>query len=241
MGPQPLARVRSKAFTRIGASHLLEKPYHAAMVMGVISYAAQTENYWTYIVADLHGPALPAAAAMYQALTGAAGKRSALEAAARAKLTGTKLGMFEAIFKAWKPVALRRNDFAHHLWGACDELPDALLLVDPKDDNNFRLRIFQEVERVKKGQKRRGIGHHDTTKIQVWTPESLHQELINAGDVCQMVFDLVLALKEGPRGRTRQKLIDRLRGLRMMPAPVPPKKPVTPRPAKPSPNRGAKS
>ena len=88
--------------------------------------------------------------------------------------------MFEAVLKIWRSVALRRNDFAHNLWGTCEELPDAMCLMDPKHDNAFRLKIFQELERVKKGQKRKGIGQHDPTRIQVWTADALLSELISA-------------------------------------------------------------
>jgi hypothetical protein len=82
----------------------------------------------------LRTPDLGVALAMYQALSGAEGKRAALAAAAAEALSESPddLGLFRAVLKAIRPSSDRRNDYAHHLWGISDDLPDAFLLADPK-------------------------------------------------------------------------------------------------------------
>jgi hypothetical protein len=82
----------------------------------------------------LRTPDMRVAMAMYQALT-SGGKRTALAAAANEALSSSTedLGLFRAIIsKLIKSSQDRRHDYAHHLWGISEDLPDALLLADPK-------------------------------------------------------------------------------------------------------------
>lgn len=182
--------------------------------MAQIALAAETERYWVWVISDMYPKSeRRAAAAMYQAVTGGEGRRSALTAVGEAKLTGERLAMFKAAEKLWKPVRNRRNDFAHHLWGATDDLPKDLLLMDPKDNTDDRISLFEETDRVIKqreaGKKPRQLPLHkfyNAKNIQVWTPDALLNEVEQAGLACQFVFDLCLAVREGPRGRTRRKL-----------------------------------
>lgn len=214
MGPQPLSNVRRNAIGFFGTKYLMEKPAHAALIMALIAFAAETENYWAWVISDMY-PASErrAATAMYQAVMGGEGRRSALTAVGEAKLTGERLAMFKAAEKLWKPIRNRRNDFAHHLWGVTKELPDDLLLMDPKDNTHDRLGLFEHVDKVIKqreaGKKPRETPLHklqNTKRMQVWTPDALASEVQQAGTVCQFVFDLCGAVREGPRGETRRKL-----------------------------------
>jgi hypothetical protein len=70
---------------------------------------------------------------MLQALTGAGGKRAAMDAAAKAALSAEDYPFYEALMKAIRSSRNRRNDFVHHLWGYSPDIPDALLLLDPKE------------------------------------------------------------------------------------------------------------
>ena len=83
----------------------------------------------------LKSPDLKVGMAMFQALNSGEAKRAALLAAAAEALRGNvdDHNLFLAVLRTIKGSRDRRNEFAHQLWGVARELPDALLLVDPKD------------------------------------------------------------------------------------------------------------
>ena len=54
-----------------------------------------------------------------------------IEAAGKIKLMDPELEMFEAVVRLARSAARKRNNVAHHIWAYCDEMPDALLLIEP--------------------------------------------------------------------------------------------------------------
>lgn len=72
--------------------------------------------------------------AMLQTLSGGEAKRAALLAAAAEALKTNRddHNLFKVVLAVIAASRSRRNDFAHHLWGISREVPNALLLVDPK-------------------------------------------------------------------------------------------------------------
>jgi hypothetical protein len=72
-------------------------------------------------------------AEMILALRSGEGKRDAIQAAARKALNQEDYALYSAVLKITKPSRDRRHDYAHNLWGFASFLPDALLLVDPRD------------------------------------------------------------------------------------------------------------
>jgi hypothetical protein len=71
--------------------------------------------------------------AMFFGLSGGETRRSALEAAARKALNSDDFALFARVSRAINSARDRRNNFAHGLWGVSDELPDALLWINPDD------------------------------------------------------------------------------------------------------------
>ena len=77
--------------------------------------------------------------AMYEALSGGESRRAALEGAARAALPEADFLLFKAVEKVLSPARRIRNEFAHHIWGTTTEIPNALLLIDPKCLREFEV------------------------------------------------------------------------------------------------------
>ena len=78
------------------------------------------------------GAAEAPALAMFDTLTAQHLQLGALKAAARAALSKQEHRVLIAGLEVAKRVQTPRNHLAHWIWGVCDQLPNALLLADPK-------------------------------------------------------------------------------------------------------------
>lgn len=76
-------------------------------------------------------------AAVFLAIRRGNVQRNVLKAAAEATLTGDSLEVMQALFAAIQSVETERNDLAHCLWGISDQVPDAVLWVDPKNHAQY--------------------------------------------------------------------------------------------------------
>jgi hypothetical protein len=132
MAPQPLPAVRADASIMIENNTLADRPELAAKIMHVISLWSSIESAFATLLCYLLGADLEIGVGMYQSLISSEAKRAALDGAAKQALSPEDYTLFRAVVKVVKPSRERRNDFAHHLWGHSPQLPDAVLLVDPK-------------------------------------------------------------------------------------------------------------
>ena len=134
--PQRLSQVDPRASAHFDPGALLSQPQLAAYPMTVIARWADIDKTLAELLPlMLKSPDLTVGMAMFQALVSGEAKRAALMAAAAEALRGNAddHNLFLAVLRTIKGSRDRRNEFAHHLWGVARELPDALLLVDPKD------------------------------------------------------------------------------------------------------------
>jgi hypothetical protein len=70
---------------------------------------------------------------MFLSLTSSSNQMTVLGAAAKAKLVSREVELFEAVMTIVRTVAKERHRLAHWCWALSDDLPDALLLIDPAD------------------------------------------------------------------------------------------------------------
>lgn len=132
MGPQPLSRVRPNATTYFSPDVLFTYPDLAAYAMSVIGQWARTDATLSELLSVMLTTSdLAVGMAMYQALTGTGSRQTALLAAAEEALPVQDFWLLQAVLRLNRPSRDQRNDFAHHLWGTSDDVPNALLLVDP--------------------------------------------------------------------------------------------------------------
>lgn len=101
--------------------------------MQVVATGAQMEFRSGALLSHILHTNTRAGIAMYQAVTSEDAKRSMICAAARMAMADDDAALVESVFFVNKNARSVRNGFAHHIWGHTDDLPDALLLVDPRE------------------------------------------------------------------------------------------------------------
>jgi hypothetical protein len=133
MPPQPLSKVRAKAYPVFGHAAMWMRPQLAVHIAETIAAWAQVEVVLGRVLAVLLGSDASAALAMHATLNGFRARVDSLEAAARSKMPPEDFELFQVTLTAIGKAADRRHEFAHWLWGFCSEVEDALLLIDPRD------------------------------------------------------------------------------------------------------------
>jgi hypothetical protein len=130
--PQPLSRVKTIKFSVWGTIAFRNRPDLAISITEIIGQWAETELRFAGLLAVLLKSEMPTGMAMYLSLSGAEARRAVLDGAAEKVLSQEERALYFKTMKAIKPVRDRRNEFAHGVWGFCDELPDALLWAKPE-------------------------------------------------------------------------------------------------------------
>jgi hypothetical protein len=151
--PQPLSRVSPDGKLHFSAG-VLRKSRFAADVAYVIATWAHIDGDIASILSRMLNTDIAVGTAMYMALIGSGGQKAALAAAAREALPEWQCLLLQAINKVTASARDQRNEFAHHVWGVCSTLPDALLLTEAKIVVAYNVAMRQVVERLDEG---RGI------------------------------------------------------------------------------------
>jgi hypothetical protein len=186
MAPQPLSRVKASAVVSWGQGALKSYPHLCSIVMEAISFGAQVEFNWSAIIVDLLRAEAKTGMAMYQALSGAEARRTALSAAAKIALSPDDFILFQSVEKALRSARRARNNFVHHIWGTSDQVPDALLLIDPACLLDF------EVRKSSDGEAR----EIDNSLIAVWKQRDLESAREAIRDGLSVVGGLARGLLE---------------------------------------------
>ncbi len=141
--PQPLSRVNPNARCSFGVGQLSTYPHLATLAMETIAAIAQAENSMGKILATMLGSEPDKGLAMFNALTSSVAQMAALKTVAANSLSEKDNTILEKIHNQTKAAFKRRHEFAHHVWGVSDELPNALLLVDSKHFYDKKRKTFQ--------------------------------------------------------------------------------------------------
>ncbi|MCR6644896.1 MAG: hypothetical protein NVV62_10485 [Terricaulis sp.] len=136
MAPQPLSKVKRGASVIITPGAMLLHPWLAALASEAIGTWSTVDAELAKLLGAMLGTAWRPANAMFAELSSSTAQIAAIKGVAREqfKRRPREAAVFEAIMlevaAGWK----RRNPLAHHLWGYSEDLDDALLLIDPRDD-----------------------------------------------------------------------------------------------------------
>jgi hypothetical protein len=137
--PQPLSRVAPSALVSMGnigptySDPLVERPELAILAVQVIASWSNVEAFMMRLFVSLMGGSTELAATVYLSLEIQSAKSAAINAAADAKLSEPERALLRAILALVKSHQKSRDKIAHWIWGFTQELPDALLLANPKD------------------------------------------------------------------------------------------------------------
>lgn len=111
---------------------LSRHPQLAIAAIEAIGSWSNVEAFLLRLYVSLLGGAEELAADMYLSLETQSAKAQALQTVARKKLSEENLALLNAILAIAKTSQKSRDKLAHHVWGESPDLPDALLLIDPK-------------------------------------------------------------------------------------------------------------
>lgn len=142
--PQPINRIRSNPIIDFDPVKLQTVPHLTALPMTVIAIWASIDGILGKMLSNLIKTSdLGAAVSMFHAIKNQDTQREAIKAAAKKTLPPEDYTLFDAILTVTKTSRQRRHDYAHHIWGVPENIPDSLALLDPKDSLR-EIVIFEE-------------------------------------------------------------------------------------------------
>ena len=133
--PQPLSRVTPNAnfeIGNVGTRPLSQRPELAIMAMEVIASWSHVESFMMQMYIELAGGLETDAAAVFLALETTTAKSAAINVLAKRKLPADHVILLRAIIKIIKSGQKERDKLAHWIWGTSENIPDAILLADPR-------------------------------------------------------------------------------------------------------------
>lgn len=144
MPPQPLSKVKRDAAVIISPLGLRLYPCLGALAAEAIGTWSTVDAELAKLLGAMLDTAWRPANAMFAELSSSTAQTAAIRGVAKEqfKRRPREAEVFEAIMLAVASGWKRRNPLAHHLWAYSDDLEDALLLIDPRDD--VRLEIARD-------------------------------------------------------------------------------------------------
>lgn len=176
--PQPISRVcpdANIAYGNAGERPLLQRPELAALAMEAIASWSNVEAFMLRLFVELFGGKESLATEVFLSLKGQVAKDSAIRAAAGFSLRERpdELRILNAILAIAATNEKHRNKLAHHTWGLTPNIPDALLLVDP----------------------RASLGDVDRTAVYVWKAADFNSIIAENDELCGYGLKLSLVLR----------------------------------------------
>jgi hypothetical protein len=118
---------------RTDPASVLQRPALAAMAFAVENHMSGVDAMIASLVGTLAPGAATAVIDYFLDLRNDAPKAAMIQALARSQLIPDYLILFSKVWKLYETAQKLRNPIAHWVWGICDELPDALVCVNPHD------------------------------------------------------------------------------------------------------------
>jgi hypothetical protein len=120
-----------------------DKAALAVAFASAIASCSQAECWYGNVLTFLLGESPEVALAMLQEDRSTELQVKRINAAAGQRLQPDELMLFEAAMEVARAPTNRRHTLAHGLVGVCEELPDALLIADPRDFQLLVLKVFR--------------------------------------------------------------------------------------------------
>lgn len=133
--PNPISQVCRDAnifLANAGMPVLSERPALAVLAMDAIATWSNVENFLLNIYIALAGGNKSDAATMFLAIEGDGPRTAAITALADRNLDALRREMLRAIVRTAVTYSKDRHKLAHWVWGLSPNLPDALLLANPR-------------------------------------------------------------------------------------------------------------
>lgn len=135
--PQPLSRVKPDAkgihLGNVGDHVLQRRPQLALLAMEAIASWANVESFMLNLFMELFGGPRDNAATVYLALDTRSPQLKAIQAVAKKNLRKEQNELLNAILAIVRSNQKARDKLVHWIWEDTPDLPDSLLLANPKD------------------------------------------------------------------------------------------------------------
>ena len=203
--PQPLSRVKPGATVRQRPSildHL--PPKYAQSVAAIFSHWSLVEYRLSVLLVRILGADAEPALAMFATLEAQHLQFRAIEAAARAALEEKEYDVFRATMSVARSVQTPRNQLAHWVWAHSPELPDALLLAEPKSAKERDREFTRALESGETdSEKIAALNTFDPAHVQVYREGDLQRAKENLEQAVQITFLTVVYLDGLFKGRIK--------------------------------------
>lgn len=224
--PQPLNRVIPNATVNQYPNTLDSKPELLPLVSSIFAHWSLIEYRLSLLLVRVLGADAAPALAMFSTLTAQHLQLGALEAAAKAALTPTEFDVFKTAMTVTDSVQTPRNHLAHWVWGYCPELPEALLLIEPKALKEQDIEFTKALEAgITDPAELARLNTYNPKHVLVYRKNDLLRAKRDLEEAAEMVFLVMVYLDGFYRGRrklppgvtagTRDHLFRQLYGLRM--------------------------
>lgn len=179
--PQPLSRIAPNAGVLLGNAGdrpISRHPELAVLAIEAIASWGNVEAFLLRLFICLFGGVESVASEVFLALGNQSAKTAAINVAAESVLQNRddERKILKALIAISKTHEKSRNKLAHWIWGDSPQLPDALLLVDP----------------------RLSIEHPDTSKIYVYKADDFNKIISDNDKLCGFGLKLRFILEKHP-------------------------------------------
>lgn len=155
MSPQPLSRVKPGASWSTGLH--LNKSLACDLPDELWALGTKIISTWSFVEAELLRMAIryvgadrARIASILHAIRSGSATRAAVEAGALYELDDEDdKKAFRATMKALAHPETIRNRYAHHIWASSEDVPDALLLVDPTTIDRWAAGVTDRIDESK--------------------------------------------------------------------------------------------
>jgi hypothetical protein len=141
--PQPFYKLVKGRFTKMemGPEKVNARPKLALQAFSVISHWAAAESALAQVAVSIVGGRQNPVIEFFSGLTSDSLKMAALKTLAMSHLAPDRFEVFTVLLDLYATAQALRNPIAHGMWGICETMPDALLVIDTRDklklDGNY--------------------------------------------------------------------------------------------------------
>lgn len=153
MPPQPLLKVCSAATVELSPQRVIERPQVAAWIAECIACWSIVETHTSRLFTLLLDVNVEAGMELYNQFGGASLKENVIKALARSKLHRKDFEIIDALLKVINSHQKTRDKIAHWYWGISDQVPDGLVLIDPRELLIRSARLREKALTRKKGER----------------------------------------------------------------------------------------
>jgi hypothetical protein len=184
---------------------LMERPDVAAWVAQCIANWSWVDSATGTLFVNLVGTNMSAGAILYAEMTSALAKDRSLRALGLARLEKADIPLLEALMSLLKSGQATRDKLAHWYWGVCEQIPDGLVLVDPRYLMKHRANMLELYE---KGELTTEHMAFDISRFFVVRIKDLQAEAKAFAELAKLVFSFAnwVAMQDKAE-RARRRLV----------------------------------